>query len=190
MKNDAKIKKCAEDSPNRCQHTRPLYGQCPNESVCLPNGQYGTRCLAHGGNRQIASAEQKATRIYNISIVKYQKRLEEHSANKNLKSLREDIGILRLLLETRLNRIKDDTDLLIQSSAISDLVLKIERLVLSCNKLEGSMKKLVDKAAIIQFASEIIEVIGNILEGKEDLIEKIADGIIGALGRMGDDEDI
>lgn len=187
METDGKIKKCEEDSPHRCQYTRPLYGQCPNESIMLPDETYGTRCIAHGGNKQVQSANAKAVRVYRIG--EYQQRLEEHADNINIKSLREDIGVLRILLETRLNKIKDDTDLLLQSSAISDLVLKIERLVMSCHKLEGSMKQLVDRAAIIQFASEIIEVIGSILEGQEELMSEIANGILAALGRVGKDDD-
>jgi hypothetical protein len=90
-------------------------------------------------------------------------------------------------MEDRLNRCEDEADLLLQSHTISDLVMKIDKVVKSCHQLEGSMGQLLDKQAILQFASEVIGVISIALEGQEDKISEIADGIVTIVGRIGND---
>ena len=59
-----------------------------------------------------------------------------------------------MILEEVLNKCKDSKDLILKSSVISDLVVKVEKLVSSCHKMEGSMGQLLDKSAILQFAAE------------------------------------
>jgi hypothetical protein len=81
-------------------------------------------------------------------------------------------------------------DLILQSSKIADLAMKLEKLVSSCHKLEGSMGKLMDKSAILQFAAEIVEIIGKELQGDEEKISAIGEQIFHAVGRIGDQNEI
>ena len=162
-----------EDDPNRCQAVTKA-GQCPSKSE--PESNY---CSAHGGIKAAQSVERQ--NIRNYQVAKWQAKIQRHSSSENVKSLREEIGILRMTLEERLNSIENTTDLLLQSAAISDLVMKIEKVVSSCHKLEGSMGELLDKQALLQFAQSVINIIGTEIEDKE-AVDRVANKILKELG--------
>lgn len=185
------------DDPNRCQGVNSQ-GQCINKAVQLPSGKYGTFCLCHGGNKQVESEQKNDKRLYQLG--KWQRQLEEQAEHVNIKSLREEIGILRVVMQERWSVIKDTTDLILASGPITDLVMKIEKLVASCHKLEGSMGQLLDKQAILNFASQVVAVVSEVLntitcphcgkafEGTE-LIQKIGDKIIKLVGNMSTEDE-
>ena len=182
----ADIKRAPEpDDPNRCQGVTPQ-GQCPNLATRTEDGEYGNFCLAHGGNRFVQTKKEQSIRNYQLD--KFKAKLNRHVGSSALKSLRDEIAILRMIMEERLNKCNDETDLLLNSGAISDLVLKIEKLVSSCHKLEGSMGELMDKSAILQFAGEVINIIGTVVTDEQQ-IELVGNQIMAAVGRIGDNED-
>ncbi len=174
MANEAHVR-CELDSPNRCQNVSDAKGQCVYEAV-----DGGTNCLSHGGNKQLEAQRNKSMRNYRLT--QWQAKLQSKSESSGIKGLREEIGILRIIMEERLNMCKDETDLMLHSAQISDLAMKLERLVTSCHKLEGSMGQLLDKAALLQFAALVIEIIGTELEGQDNLMNTIADKICAAVG--------
>lgn len=135
-------------------------------------------CIMHGGNKQVASREAASLRNYHLT--RFHAELQRHSSSDNIKSLRDEIGILRMMMETRLNKCNDDMDLMLQSGPISDLVLKIDKLVTSCHKLEGSMGELLDKTAILQFANTVTAIISEEITDAAAM-NRIADKIIGAM---------
>jgi len=169
-----------EDDPNRCQAVNSQ-GQCNNKAV--PGGE---NCMAHGGNKQVNKVE--ADSIRNYRLIKWQAKLSSKVNSPGIKSLRDEIGILRMVLEERLNQCEDASGLMIMSHTISDLVVKIEKLVSSCHKLEGSMGNLLDKQSILQFAAEIITIITEVLGKDSDKVSLIADRIIGLIGKETNDE--
>ena len=148
MAEDIKRISCPQD-PNRCQQVT-AFGQCTN--LKIPGQDF---CKVHGCQTRSIELEQNR----NYLLTKWQARLEQKTLSPNIKSLRDEIGILRMMLEEQLNRCNDPLDLVLQSAAISDLVLKIEKLVTSCHRLENAMGQLLDKAALLQFASEIITIL-------------------------------
>lgn len=173
------------DDPNRCQavHAR---GQCENLATCTESGEYGTFCMAHGGNRFLEQKQKESVRNYRLD--RFKSRMNEFADSSAVKSLREEVGILRLIMEERLNACSDAHDLILQSGPISDLVTKIEKVVSSCHKLEGSMGQLLDKSAILQFASEIIDIVGAEVSNDEE-IERVGNKIIAAVGRVGEEDE-
>lgn len=162
--------KVREDHPDRCQGITRA-GQCTNLS--LEESEF---CGSCGGNRAVSIAKQASLNNYRLG--KWQAKMERHSRSDAVKNLREEIGILRMMLEERFNSIQDNSDLMLQSHVISDLVLKIERVVSSCHKLEGSMGQLLDKAKILHFGGKVIEILGQELNGQEDVMDRIADKIL------------
>ena len=169
------------EHPDRCQGIKHGQGQCTNLKA-----SHSSFCLCHGGNAGIQAAERKS--ISNYRLTKWQARLEDKANQVSIKSRRDEIGILRVLMEETLNKCQTDMDLILQCSKIADLAMKIEKLVASCHKLEGSMGKLMDKSAILQFAAEIVEIIGQELQGDEAKISSIGEQIFAAVGRLGGEE--
>lgn len=167
------------EHPDRCQGIRHGQGQCTNLSA-----EHSSFCLCHGGNRGGEKVVAKA--LSNYRLTKWQSRLDDKTGQSELKSLRDEIGILRVIMEEQLNQCHSNMDLILQSSKIADLAMKLEKLVSSCHKLEGSMGKLMDKSAILQFAAEIVEIIGKELQGDEEKISAIGEQIFHAVGRLGE----
>jgi len=169
--------------PNRCQAMIKSQGQCTNLAL-----EGAGNCAAHGGAKQLAV--QRQTSLTNYNLDRWNARIQEAVKSKlggdGVKGLRDEIAILRMLLESRLNHVKDDFDLAVESQGISDLVLKIERLVTSCHKLEGSMGALIDKTTVINFAAEIITIIGDEVTS-EVVLETISNSILSAVGKLGEE---
>ena len=166
---DVGIMKVEPDSPDRCQATTKV-GQCTD---MRHNGS--TYCLVHGGHHHDRAVTKKSIRNYQLA--KWRNTLDRHTDSSDIKSLREEIGILRMMLESQLEKCNDDTDLLLASHQISTLVLNIEKLVKSCHTLEGSMGHLLDKQNILNFATSIVNIISEVLSDDVTRLTIIADRI-------------
>lgn len=140
------------DDPTCCQGLN-AHGPCNIQAV--PGQKF---CKLHFGiGNKIA--EQKDARNYRIN--KWQHRINELADSDSLKSLHEEIGIMRLLAEETLNKCLTATDLLLYSTKISDLMMKTEKLVASCHKLELATGQLVNKANMMFMGDVIIQIIGE-----------------------------
>lgn len=147
-----KTQKVPTGHPEQCEGIKPSGNRCQNKK--LEDCDY---CSACGGAVQAKNKEKN--RIYSINLAKYRDRVNHLSDHSEIKSLREEIGILRMVLEERLNSIKSPVELVSHMHTISDTILKIEKLVTSCHKLEKSMGQHLDKTAIMQFGQEIVQII-------------------------------
>jgi hypothetical protein len=170
------IIKVADDDPMRCVSNNH-WGQCNNQAMTK-----GGSCPVHGGIHAANRIAQQSIRNYRL--VKFQTELDRHADSPRLKSLNDEIAILRMLLEERLNLCKDAHDLILHSHLISDLVVKIEKVVKSCHGLESAMGGLMDKQAILTFASKVIEVISENIDDEKTL-DTISNGILAIVGTLG-----
>jgi len=175
------------EHPSRCQSIN-VRGQCINLGIKLDDGIYGKFCLAHGGNNAQAAQKKNSLRNYQLTVARWKSQLDLKADADGLKSLRDEIAILRICLEERLNRCNDAMDLIMQSGPISDMVMKINTVVQSCHKLEGAMGQLLDKQAILQFAQVVIGIVSSTVTDNEQ-INIIADEILSTVGRIGQLED-
>jgi len=150
------IIRTTEDDPARCQ-SNDAKGQCMNKSV------EGTEyCPVHGGRDKMPHR-----RIYELKKSKYQATLERQTDHEGVKSLRTEIGVLRMLMETRLNRIEDDSQLMLESQGISNLVVQIEKLVSSCNKIDLQFSNILTEEQAIQWMAEISDIIDENINDSE-----------------------
>lgn len=172
---DTSIKRCEADSPNRCTGATKN-GQCPNQAMEIGEGKFATHCSIHGGVMEVRAVEGRSQNMYRLA--KYGQRVNELANHSGVKGLRDEIGILRMVLEEKMNQIKDESDLVLMSGQISSLVTSIEKTVVSCNKLEMSMGQMLDKQQIIQFAEMVIRLVGEYVTDPaalEALATKIGD---------------
>lgn len=144
-----------EDAPDRCEAVTSS-GQCRYNQY--PGSKY---CSQHGGT------PREATKIYNYNLTKFKSRIADFATNPAIKSLREEVGVLRMMLEARLNACNDNTDLMLASTSISNMVLNIERLVNSCHKLEINLGQLLDRNKALQLADELIQIITSEIKDDE-----------------------
>ena len=92
-------------------------------------------------------------------LAKYQARVDELKEHNEVKTLRNEIGVLRMLLEEKMNRANTDAELVMMAGPISDLVMKIEKLVSSCQRLENSLGNLLDKQQMKNIATQLLNVL-------------------------------
>ena len=168
---DTSIKRAEADSPHRCQGMEARGGQCMNRGMEISKGKYAKNCSIHGGASEARVAEKQSNNMYRLA--KYGSRIGEFASHTQVKGLRDEIGILRMLLEERLNKCQDNDELLLSSNVLSDLVMKIQSVVTSCHKLEASMGQLLDKQQLIQFAESMITVICSEIQDP-DLLARLA----------------
>ena len=166
---------CDKDDPDACP-------------ICLEKGQItykvieGTRaCPRHGGNSQLESLRKQSANQYRLQI--WQKRVEEFTESEHAKSLRGEIGILKLTLESVLNSCQTASDLLMYSTKIGDLVTRIEKTVASCDRLERNMGMSLDKSTAMKLAADIVELIAEHVQEPET-IDAISSGLIDLLGKL------
>jgi hypothetical protein len=172
-----------EDHPERCPSVTAKKGQCRFRAV--PGGK---NCYIHAGANTLREQRKRSLAAYRES--KWLAEIQRHAQDDDVKNLRSEVGILRVLMQEQLARCQDATDLLLMSGPISDLVLKIDKVVNSCHKLESNMGQLLDKQAIINFASRVIKVVTDVLKEEQDAekVNEIADGIMNILGSLGTEE--
>jgi hypothetical protein len=151
-------------------------GQCPYLKV--PETDH---CPMHGSNKGVINNNNEARRNYQLR--RWKSRVDEFADNDQIKSLREEIGILRIVMEELVNKCEDSMDLLMSSHRIADVAMKIEKLVVSCDKLENRMGLLLSKRAVIQLAGEYVQIINNHVTDPEK-IEQISEEMLTATQRI------
>jgi len=159
--------RCEPDDPKCCQGVNKN-GACNLKAV---EGQKFCRIHFGIGNKV---AEKTALRNYQLNV--YQHRVNQLADNDSVKSLREEIGILRMLLEKTVNLCKSDNELLLYSNKIADLAMKIEKVVASCHKLELSTGSLLDKSTVMMLGDVIIQIIGEVCP--PDKIQGVSERIL------------
>jgi len=165
-----------EADPDRCQGVDG-HGQCHHKRVIPSN-----YCPRHGGNRGVAAAEKEKVRNYQLG--KWRNRVNAFADNPEVKSLREEIGILRMMLESTLNRCQDDNDLVVWAGKIQELVRDIEKVVNSCHRLEERTGVLLDKPTILTLADTLVRIIGEHV-ADADALDIIATRMVDVVAKMG-----
>lgn len=166
MSDQAIYERVSETDPNRCKGIigGSQAGQCNYKAVS--GCDY---CMMHGGARQ--AQDNKKLALKNYRIQQWGERVGEFSNSTDIKSLREEIGILRLVMETTLNHCKTANDLLIYSDKISHLTEKVQKLVESCQKMEEKNNQLLDRKVVIVIADSIVTLIGEYVKDADMLDE-------------------
>lgn len=148
-------------------------GLCQQPAVRDPeDGEYMTYCDEHGGPAELRSKRMKATNNYRL--VQWNSRLARLNKSPEVKSLRDEISILRMLLEEKLNQCKDPLQLVLHTNSISKLILEIEKVVASCHKLETSSNQLISKASMIELSGKIIHIVASQMEDHPERLEIVA----------------
>jgi len=162
------------DQPNRCQGIT-AHGQC--QMIAEENGKF---CLMHGGGRHNTTIKNKELKNYRLT--KFKQRAAELSNSSALSSLTDEVAILRILIEEKVNRCEDASDLLLSSGPLSDLIIKCSTLVEKCQRLENRLNNLLDRTRVTQFAQICVEIISNYVQ--ENDMDQVSEEILKALGEI------
>ena len=140
------------DDPLRCAGINDAGNPCMNKA--LDGIAY---CSACGGANILKQQNDSKVRTYRLA--KFQARMDELTDDPKIKGLRDEIAILRIMLEERLNSLSSPLEIIAHTHTIADLTVKIEKLVTSCHKIEKSMGDYLDKNTIVQLGMELVQII-------------------------------
>lgn len=88
-------------------------------------------------------------------IARFKQQIVDKVHNPRSKSLTEELAILRMALETLLNNVEDDAQLIAQSANISDLIDKIAKLATGAQRLDMATGETLDKTQLAAFADHL-----------------------------------
>jgi hypothetical protein len=166
-----KFERCEPDDPHRCQ-TVHADQQCPFRAV--EGSKY---CTRHGGN---VGEKKRDMQLYMAAL--YKDRIGEHIEHPKVKTLREEIAILRITLDYTLEHCKNAKDVLLYSGKILELTREIAKIVVSCQKLEAAMGYVLDKSQALAWVQEVLDFITEEIKDP-DKLQKLARQMIDSLDK-------
>lgn len=169
---DAKFERCEDpNDPARCQGAI-VGGQCPFKGRLTTSGQRAKYCERHihQAHAEVSHSPPRVDPLRNYRFsIQFQPRIDELSSNEKIKNLREEIALCRMVLETIVNRCQDAYDLTMETERISKLVDQVNKLVVSCHKIEESTGQLIDKTVIINIGGMMVNILEKYVEDKSKL---------------------
>lgn len=169
------VKKVTVDTQHlRCQASCGN-GSCPNQ-VFADGCKY---CAIHGGTKEQAAIERKNMNLYRIAV--YQSRLNEFMKHDQATTLRNELGLTRMMLEEILNKAGTmDQVALMYFQPAMQLIQAIQKLVESCQKLDKASGQLLDRTQLLVIANTIIKILAENLNDQA-LLDKIQQELITAI---------
>lgn len=162
-----KIERISDEfDPDRCNATRKAFGQCMLKIV--PGSKY---CPIHGGDR--THQENVRKNIFSYRLARYQTRLNELTESNTIKSLRDEIAILKFLVQTHLDFVESEGSFGQYSTILSRLISEVQQLAESCAKVELSLDTILDKKDAIEIAQDLIFKLALITQVPDDLYDDI-----------------
>jgi len=161
-----------EDDPRRCQGINAR-GQC--EFRAIDGSEY---CPIHGANKQLEAKDKED--VHNLLLTRYRREVKRLGNNEHIMSLKDEIGVLRMMMERILNNCRGDADLILFSPQLSDLVMKTSKVVSDCHKIEEKTGQLLSREALGSFALRVIELVNEHVKDPEAK-RAIGDGIMAAI---------
>ena len=173
----------AVDDARRCQAVGKN-GQCRMIAV-----EGSDKCVAHGGFHKAKALKERALR--ELLAAEWRAGVGTLADSDDVKSLKTEIGILRLLLVKIMNSCKSDQDLLMRSGSISDLVVKVQKVVESCHRLDQAWGQLLDKTQLAVFGQTVIQLVAESLSmanipNCEDILQMFARRLVEEIKKTGD----
>ncbi len=158
-------------SDQQCEHSGPQ-GQCHNERI--DGSRY---CSRH-------SNEAERIRGYQLTDPVLRDQVEYHGREGRLESIRQEIVLLRSMINTRLNMITNraERESAIQSATPS--VVSLVKCYETLTKLEQQTSVVLGKEALSELAEEIVIILTEELDGvpnHDSIVDKVASRIADAI---------
>lgn len=95
-------------------------------------------------------------------IGKFKASIDSKIKNPKQKSVGEELGILRAMLELVLEQAETEADLVARAPAVSDMVDKISKLVTSAQRLDMATGETLDKTQLAIFADKLTSAVAEV----------------------------
>ena len=114
--------------------------------------------------------------MYRLTQARQKEAMDRFVSAPEAKSLREELALVRMLIEEHLNRMQGDEGLVAHSHIVNQLTQTCKELVKTCNQIEFKIGDMLAKATIVAIGKRIGEVLANELMGVpnyEELMDRI-----------------
>lgn len=162
------------DDPRRCQENASNSRQCPIQAI-----EGSLYCRAHQRREHGCPNGARNALIRRYRLSSAWARTEDLAGMADYKDLKEEIIILRVMMEEIMNTVTGPFDMMVQSPRIIELVQNIARTVNMSHKLEMSMGNLLDRASIMTIADNVIRILAENV--KDEVVLKKVAGELGAV---------
>lgn len=165
----------ATNPAEQCAYSGPN-GECPFKRI------EGTKyCGRHGAGFQLTQQAKEDTRLY--LVARWQEQIGQKVEHPKSKTLGEEVGIIRMLIQQRLEACKDESDLLMSSHSITQMLTTAEKLVASHHKIEKERALLLDPDRAFKLANDIVGVITTYIDDL-DILKLITDDVTQLFGNL------
>lgn len=110
-------------------------------------------------------SETKAM-VNNYRLLHHQQRLDRGKSSPDVKSLRDEVVILRIVMEEHLNKCKTTEEFLMYAGRIQTLAVDIGKVLQQCHTLEEKTGFVIDKSKVLKIADGISDVIQKYIPDK------------------------
>lgn len=148
----------------KCQHSGPA-GMCHYDA--LDGSDY---CRRHGD-------EPARIRGYQLTDPELRSTFEQMSASTELRSLKEDVALLRALLVSRVNYARNEAEKIQAIQNVAPMFATVDKLVNSLDKLERRTGEVLEKAAATKLVGDILNILMDELNGVENrdtIVDRVA----------------
>lgn len=117
-------------------------------------------CQYHGGRRRADLATAKRESIYDWTQTKYLQSIEQgiHRSSRST-SLKEELGMVRILLQTLIETFEDKNAAFLKSGEILALVSKIESIAKTTHTIDKELGELVSRDEAKEIGSKMLQVL-------------------------------
>lgn len=140
------------DDPERCT-------AISGTRQCNKRKMAGFDYCAYHNSGQLSKMRKEQQRQYLLS--NWRQEIDHYANNDQIKSLREEIAICRLLMQQVLNKCEDGQDLILYSGKIMEITNTLKGLITTCHHMDEKTQFLVDKNQIVMLAGQILEIIAE-----------------------------
>lgn len=158
---------------NQCQAVHADF-QCPYRALGTrkDDGTWigASMCSRHAaGHNHIE--DQRNLRLFRI--VQWQDQINHQADHPKIKNLREEIGILRMTLQSKLETINTPMDLAMRSQSVGQLIREIRETIIAAHKLEISLGQLLDKSQAMELVNVLAQCVAQNV-GDESIRQQIS----------------
>ena len=154
--------------PRRCKASVGS-GQCM--TVAEEGSDY---CRVHAGSYR---PPEKGMRQYLLAKAQDRARLAAFAEHDDIKSLRDEIALTRMMIEGLWNSAQSDTERLAVYGRVNNHIVTLERLVKTCNQIEERLGSLLAKPTLLRLGQQICQLLVDRLAGLPNY-EQIVDTLI------------
>lgn len=155
--------KVEQGNYNQCQAKAKNF-QCPYHAMGTRNPNDPSKwdgpcfCPRHAGGGQ--NLERKSLRQYQVAKWMADQ-IGRFADNPRLKLLHEDIAVLKMTLQAKLDSMRDLADLDMRSGGVVELVREIAKTVATCQKVEKDCGEMWDRQQILVFMQAVVNIVAH-----------------------------